>query len=249
MRPWCHRNVPGTVADVRPSEDRWLLLHGTPLTPSVWTDLAAHLQRTGAVRSPWVTPRSSSEAQPEVARRLLDDLHDVTGALHVIGHSFGGQVALELALALPQRVRSLTILCSRDTPFPAFAAAAQAVPGYGPADLEAVLSRWFRPADLAADGPLVRYARRCLSTADRALWAASLRAIAGYDRSDLTPTIDVPVTLIAAELDQVSTPAAMTAMAGRLPRARLHVLPDAAHMSPFLHPEALARMITEGHGH
>ena len=41
----------------------------------------------------------------------------------------------------------------------------------------------------------------------------------------------------------------MTAMAGRLPRARLHVLPDAAHMSPFLHPEALARMVTEGHSH
>jgi pimeloyl-ACP methyl ester carboxylesterase len=237
------------VSDVRPSQERWLLLHGTPLTPSVWTDIAAHLQPTGAVRCPWVTPGNTSEAQLDVARRLRDDLHDVTGDVHVVGHSFGGQVALELALAMPQRVRSLTILCSRDTPFPAFAAAAQAVPGFGPADLDAVLSRWFRPADLAADGPLVRYARRCLITADRALWATALRAIASYDRSHLTPTIDVPVTLIAAELDQVSTPAAMTAMAGRLSHARLHVLPDAAHMSPFLHPEALAHMIAEGRGH
>ena len=237
------------MSGVRPSEDRWLLLHGTPLTPSVWTDIVTHLQRTGAVRCPWITPGNTSEAQPDVARRLRDDLQDVTGDLHVVGHSFGGQVALELALAMPQRVGSLTILCSRDTPFPPFAAAAQALPGYGPADLDAVLSRWFRPAELAADGPLVRYARRCLITADRALWATSLRAIAGYDRSDLTPTIDVPVTLIAAELDQVSTPAAMTAMAGRLSHARLHVLPEAAHMSPFLHPEALARLIAEGRGH
>jgi pimeloyl-ACP methyl ester carboxylesterase len=224
-------------------------LHGTPLTPSVWTDIAAHLQRTGAVQCPWVTPRSISEAQPDMARRLCADLHDVPGDLHVVGHSYGGQVALEVALAMPQRVRSLTILCSRDTPFPAFAAAAQTVPGYGPADLDAVLSRWFRPTDLAADGPLVRYARRCLITADRVLWATAMRAIASYDRSDLTPTIDLPVTLIAAELDQVSTPAAMTAMAGRLPHARLHVIPDAAHMSPFLHPEALAQMIVEGRGH
>lgn len=237
------------MSDVRPSGDRWLLLHGTPLTPSVWTDIAAHLQHTGAVQCPWATPRNASEAQPDVARRLRDDLHDVTGNMHVVGHSFGGQVALELALAMPRRVRSLTSLCSRDTPFPAFAAAARAVPGYGPADLDAVLSRWFRPADLAAEGSLVRYARRCLLTADRAPWAAALRAIASYDRSDRTPTIDVPVTLIAAELDQVSTPTAMTAMAGRLPHARLHVLPDAAHMSPFLHPEALAQMIAEGRGH
>src|SRR3954453_22448389 len=205
MRLWCDRDLLGTVSGLRPSEDRWLLLHGTPLTPSVWTDIVTHLQRTGAVRCPWITPGNTSQAQPDVARRLRDDLQDVTGNLHVVGHSFGGQVALELALAMPQRVGSLTILCSRDTPFPAFAAAAQALPGYGPADLDAELSRWFRPAEVAADGPVVGcvpphsgaadrpsvgYPRRCLITAHGAVWPTPLRAIAGYDRSDLTPTID-----------------------------------------------------------
>jgi pimeloyl-ACP methyl ester carboxylesterase len=56
----------------------------------------------------------------------------------------------------------------------------------------------------------------------------------------------MPATSIAAELDQVSTPAAMSALAGRLPRASLTVLPGAAHMSPFTDPVALARLIRRG---
>jgi alpha-beta hydrolase superfamily lysophospholipase len=36
-------------------------------------------------------------------------------------------------------------------------------------------------------------------------WAAALEAIAGYDRSDRVAAIGVPVMLIAAELDPVST--------------------------------------------
>ena len=40
------------------------------------------------------------------------------------------------------------------------------------------------------------------------------------------------------------TPAVMSAMAGRLPRATLRVLPGAAHVSPFNDPAALARLIS-----
>jgi len=53
----------------------------------------------------------------------------------------------------------------------------------------------------------------------------------------------VPAVLIAAELDQVSTPAAMSAMASRLPDATLQVLPGAAHMTPFTDPAALSQIV------
>ena len=79
--------------------------------------------------------------------------------------------------------------------------------------------------------------------ADRRSWAAALDAIARYDRADRTASISAPATLIAAGLDQVSTPAAMSALAGRLPRATLQILPGAAHMTPFTDPAALAQLI------
>jgi len=136
----------------------------------------------------------------------------------------------------------LTLLCSRDTPFPAFAAGARQREGE-PVDADAALSRWFTAAELDRGGPVLSYARRCLQRADRRSWAAAPDAIARYDRAGRTASIRVPVTLIAAELDQVSTPAAMSALASRLPGANLHLLPGAAHMTPFTDPAALAQMI------
>ncbi len=97
-------------------------------------------------------------------------------------------------------------------------------------------------------GPVVSYARRCLQQADRRSWAAALDAIARYDRAGRTASIRIPATLIAAELDQVSTPAAMAALASRLPRAALKILPGAAHMTPFTDPATLAELILRAAG-
>jgi pimeloyl-ACP methyl ester carboxylesterase len=225
--------------------DRWLLLHGTPLTPEVWDGVAAYLTLSGPVTCPDITPAGEAPDVPgTLAARVAAQVGELPGRLHVVGHSFGGQVALDLALLAPQRVATLTLLCSRDTPFPAFAAAAARLRDGGPVDADAALGRWFTPAELEHGGPVVSYARRCLEQADRRSWAAALDAIARYDRADRTGSIQAPANLIAAELDQVSTPEAMSAMADRLPRATLRVLPGAAHMSPFTDPAALARLIS-----
>jgi pimeloyl-ACP methyl ester carboxylesterase len=226
------------------SGERWLLLHGTPLTPEVWDGVTPFLTSSGPVWCPDITPPGEARDVPgTLAARLAAEAAERPGLLHVVGHSFGGQVALDLALLAPQRVASLTLVCSRDTPFPAFAAAAARLRDGEPVDTGAALGRWFTPAELDRDGPVVSYARRCLERADRRSWAAALDAIARYDRADRTGSLQVPVTLIAAELDQVSTPAVMSALADRLPRASLRILPGAAHMTPFGDPAALAGLI------
>ena len=57
-------------------------------------------------------------------------------------------------------------------------------------------------------------------------------------------SISVPCTLIAAELDQVSTPAAMSDLADRLPHATVQILAGAAHMTPFTDPARLGTLLT-----
>jgi len=240
------------------SGDSWLLLHGTPLTPEVWDGVAARLAPSGPALCPAITPGvapagtgatvpggEARDAQGTLAVRLAAEVAQRPGRLHVVGHSFGGQVALDFTLLVPERVATLTLLCSRDTPFPAFAAAAARLRAGDPVDAGAALGRWFTPAELGRAGPVVSYARRCLQQADRRSWATALDAIARYDRAGRTASIQAPATLIAAELDQVSTPAAMSALADRLPRARLQVLPGAAHMTPFTDPAALAQLILD----
>jgi pimeloyl-ACP methyl ester carboxylesterase len=228
---------------------RWLLLHGTPLTPQVWDGVAGHLRRYGPVWCPDVTPAAGQrDAQATLAAPLAGALEGSPERLHVVGHSFGGQVAIDVALLAPEQVQTLTLICSRDTPFPPFAAAATRLRDGGPVDAGAALGRWFTAAELQANGPVVGYARDCLEQADRASWAAALEAIAGYDRAGRVGSIRARSTLIAAELDQVSTPAAMSALAGRLPRATLHVLPGAAHMTPFGDPARLAALLARAAG-
>jgi pimeloyl-ACP methyl ester carboxylesterase len=226
------------------SGDGWVLLHGTPLTPAVWDEVAAHLRPSGPVVCPEITPPGGvQDAQHDLAARMVFEVEGRPGRVHVVGHSFGGQVALDLALLAPQRVRTLTIICSRDTPFPPFAAAAESLRRGDPVDVGAALGRWFTGPELDSAGSVVTYARRCLNEADPESWAAALDAIAGYDRAARAASVEIPVTLIAAEIDQVSPPAAMAAFARHLPRGRLQVLPHAAHMTPFTDPAALAQRI------
>jgi 3-oxoadipate enol-lactonase len=215
-----------------------LLLHGTPLTPRVWDEVGDLLALSRPVAAP-ALPQSG--AQTDIARQVLSSLGDAP--LHVVGHSFGGQVAIEVALAAPRRLASLTILCSRATPFPAFTASAESLRRGDPLDVEGSLARWFMPDELAVNGPVVQFARACITGADRARWADDLQAIADYDRTGNLGRIEAPTKVIAAEFDRVGTPEEMEALAGSIPGAEFMLVPHASHMSQFLDPVALAERI------
>lgn len=229
-------------AGTTPGDGTWMLLHGTPLTPEVWDGVRPLLGAIRPVLAPTLPrPIRAEGAQAEIADRIVGGLAEEAGPLHLVGHSFGGQVAIEVALRHPERVGSLTVLCSRASPFPAFAAAALAIRRGTPPDPDASVARWFLPVD--ADGPLVAYARRCVAEADPDGFAADLDAIAVYDRTAELGSIAVPTTILAAESDHVGTPDEMRVMAAAIPDARFALLAPASHMSPFLDPASLAAQI------
>jgi pimeloyl-ACP methyl ester carboxylesterase len=227
----------------------WILLHGTPLDPGVWADLAPILRREQPAHTPVATPGIGDRSpQLAVADRLAPQLSRVADRWDVVGHSLGGQIAIELALRAPERVATLSLICSRDTPFPPFAQAAADLRSGSPIDVESALQRWFRPEERRSGSRLVSYARERLTHADPQTWATSLEGIATFDRSADVHLIRAPTMLICAQLDPVSDPAAMSALADRLPNARLYVLPDAAHMSPLLQSASLAARLTAHRG-
>jgi pimeloyl-ACP methyl ester carboxylesterase len=228
---------------------RFLLLHGTPLSPQVWDGVRAHL--TADAVAPDLNELIEGVAmsrrclQTEVAAAVLAALPD--DEMVVVGHSFGGQVAIEVALLAPARLARLIVICSRHTPFPAFADGARAVRACRPVDVDARLRRLFTPRELTAAGPAVAYARRQLQTAPRGPWAASLDAAATYDRTFSVGRIAAPVSLFAAGIDEVSPPGVMAALAAALPRATLEVVSTWAHMSPFADPAGFAdRLLAAG---
>lgn len=224
---------------------RWLALTGTPLSPTIWTAVADRLD--GPLWAPDVTPPTDvTDPQRQVAERVVARAREGGGTWSVVGHSFGGQVAIELALAAPELVRHLVIMGSRDTPFPPFSAAADALTAGRPVDIDGALARWFRPAELDRFPGVVADITAQLRRADRAAWATALRGIARFSAAGRIGAITAPVAVIAAEFDPVSPPEVMTAMARRIPGATIDVWPDAAHLSPFLHPDRLAGLLLGG---
>lgn len=220
----------------------WVLLHGTPLTPAVWRDVAAQLVDQPVVVPDCTQVPNTPHPQMDLALDVLAGLD--SAELDVVGHSFGGQVAIDLALADRSRIRSLTILCSRDTPFPAFAAASEQLRTGGPAPTEVTLSRWFTAEELETGSDAVRQARADLAAASHDDWATALDAIACYDRTGRRAALEVPVALIAAGHDAVSSPEVMAELAAGLPRASYECRPEWAHMSPFVDPAGLAALLT-----
>lgn len=224
----------------RPCPGRTLvLIHGTPLGPESWSDIPSFAGRPTVAVDVTSVPRDLP--QQTLAERIARE-HE--GDLDVVGHSFGGQIAIDLALLLPERVRTLTILCSRDTPFPAFAELAEQVRAGRPPPVAESLARWFTPAEVAADGPAVVRARQRLEAASGLDWAAALEGIAVFDRSARMHELRMPATVIGAGLDRVATPEAVMRMAQRLPEGELILRPQWAHMSPFAHPTELIALLS-----
>lgn len=228
---------------VSAQETRWLLLHGAPLGPAAWGNIAKGLSASEKVFAPrLVVERPLVNLQTALAQWLCETLPGEM-PFDVVGHSFGGQVAVEFALLAPTRVRSLMILCSRDTPFAPFTRLAANIRQGRSIDTDAVLQRWFHSGELQENGNAVRYARQCLLQADPLAYAAALEAIAVYDRASRSADLRMPVKLLAAEDDAVSSPAVMVNWAARLPHASFACLRGAAHMSPFVQPQRLLALM------
>jgi haloacetate dehalogenase len=93
-----------------------LLLHGVPETRAMWGPLAAELVRDRVVIAPDLKGLGDSEARgpydvPTLVRELAAlALHEVDGQVDVVGHDWGGSLALAMALTRPDLVRRLVVI-------------------------------------------------------------------------------------------------------------------------------------------
>ena len=167
---------------------------------------------------------------------------------HVVGLSLGGCVALALALHAPARVRSLVVINAfarlRPAGLRAFARGAGRVLLALGAPMRVVAAYVARDAFPRPQHAHLRDALTARLAANvRRHYLGCLRALMRFDVRDRLRDIRCP-TLIVAGADDGTVPlAAKELLATAIPGARLHVVRDSGHVTPYDDPAALNALL------
>jgi pimeloyl-ACP methyl ester carboxylesterase len=165
----------------------------------------------------------------------------------VFGVSFGGAIALELAVEQPNRLGSLIV----------YGAEARFRTTIGATIARRVLERFPLPSDNGflnqffnllhggkpEPGPLTDFiVERCWET-DQSVVAQRLKLLESYDVSDRLWRIDVPTLVLAGSRDVVVPTARQRALAASIAGARFESIEGAGHVGFLTHRVAVNRIV------
>ena len=174
-----------------------------------------------------------------------------TDGVHLVGMSFGGALAQQIALLDPARVRSLTLIDTgarfSEPARAAMRARAAAVRANGvTAVVPGLIDHWFLASTVRDRPDLIARATRTLLRQDPEVHAAMWELMANdYDISDQVGSIACPTLVIVGEHDSSSPVATSQQLRDLIPNATLRVVPNAAHLSAIERPEIVNRLIAD----
>ena len=247
--------IRGTVASAPSDGARPLLVLGPSLgtTTALWSGVAERLAGTARVVCFDLPGHGLSPAtrEPftilEVADAVIALVDSVGGgAFHYAGVSFGGAVGLELALHHPERLLSLTVVCSAariGTRAGWVGRAAQVRRSGTPSVIAGSADRWFAPGFLDRDPAAGSAALESLLEVDDESYALCCEALAGFDVTDAAAGIRVPTLCIAGQLDRATPVGQLADLCNRIPAARLETITGAAHLAPLERPAEAAALL------
>lgn len=217
-----------------------VLVHGCGTDRRFWDRLLQHVDADVFVPS---LPGRDGVAGDAPARALdaahwLWDRIRERGIEHpiVVGHSYGGAIAIEAALAEPDALAGLALVCTgaRLRVLPAILEATRASVSSGePIDL---VRYTYRPSsDPALVESVEALARRTPPAATACDWAAT----DAFDRLRDVATIRAPTLVVAGTEDLLTPPKYAEYLATQIAGARLEVVAGAGHMLPVEHPAQL----------
>lgn len=221
-----------------------VFIHAVGLNKSIWFAQASQLMNHYQVLAYDILGHGRSRLPPE-----RPDLRDYVQQLialmnelgiyqaHVVGHSLGAMIALELALTHPMRCLSVSAL---SPVFERSAAQRRAAMARmltrsrlgGQAALAATLARWFSHPIPDRDLPGALLAQHALDTVDPIGFQRGYELFAQCDaaHADRLSELRVPALFMTGEHDPNSTPKMANTMARLVPGSMVRVLPKGRHM-------------------
>ena len=228
--------------------DPVLWLQGLNAPAAAWAVQLAHFSQTQRSVAPDARGVGQSDAPPGpyTTRQMADDAVAVLDACgvaraHLVGLSLGGAVAQELALAHPDRVRSLALLATFATQDPRSRALLSAWRALYPVATTSPELReaWERQAyawlftdrfwrSEASVRAALRFAHAQPMQATRG-FQGQVDAALAHDTRERLANIAVPTLVLHGALDQLSPVSNGKELSRLIPGAELLVLPEAGH--------------------
>ena len=238
-----------------------LLIHGSGPGVSAWANwrlVIPELARQARVVAPDMVgfgytdrppgQRYDMDAWVGQALGLLDAL-DIDRA-DIVGNSFGGALALALAIRQPQRVRRLVLMGSVGVPFP-ITPGLDAVWGYTPSlpNMRALLDIFAWDRGLVNDDlarlryeasirPGFQESFAAMFPAPRQRWVDAMAS----RESDIR-ALPHQTLVVHGREDQVIPLSNSLTLAGWIPRAQLHVFGQCGHWTQIEHAARFARLV------
>jgi pimeloyl-ACP methyl ester carboxylesterase len=227
-----------------------VLVHGAVCDGRVWLRQIAELSDAFSVIA-WDAPGCGQSVDPPETYRLADYADVLAGFIgelglrrpHVVGHSFGSGLAIELYRRNPGIAATLILVgayagWAGSLPRPeverrlsfALELADRLPDRFEPASMRGLFSEAM-PAETAAELATIMSDARPVAT------RAMAYAFAESDLRDALPSIDVPTLLLYGDVDERSPPSVAEALHGAIRDSRLVALPGLGHECYLEAPE------------
>ena len=190
-------------------------------------------------------PVQPGEQAPwEDVLRAMRDLE--TGPAALVGNSFGGAVALRVAVVAPAAVSALALISA---PAPGVEPSAQLAAAWEAQEaaleqddiegaVDAVLDAWVPPRLRERVAPMQRRALELQAEAGGASEAPD-----PLEEIEPLGAVEVPALVAWGEHDMSDFEESAHALARVLPNARLEMIPGAGHLAPLETPEAFRELL------
>jgi pimeloyl-ACP methyl ester carboxylesterase len=170
---------------------------------------------------------------------------------HVVGASFGGMIAQELALTCPDQVATLTLVCTathqEELSAAVFRSWKTMQAALTPAAFFQAISPWlFSYRFLQETEPMATVLGLVGGNPfpqSAAGFGRQVDAILAHDTRDRVATLRLPTHVIVGREDVLTPPRLSRAMAAAIPGATLTEVPDVAHALNSENPPALSQAV------
>lgn len=178
------------------------------------------------------------------ALALVDQLG--VDRVHWVGLSLGGMVGQWLGVHRPDRIASLSLLCTSAQLGPAamWAERARLVRERGTgAVASVVVERWFTPEWRAAHPDGARFYEEMVAATAAEGYASCCAAIEHLDLLGALPRIDAPTLVVSGADDPATPPEHGQRIASAVPGARQEIVDRAAHLGSAEQPDRFTELI------